>query len=337
MPYRVFIPEVEWEDSHAILLPIAEVITGVVNRDYSDPRLLAEAVCDMDGIIITSQHLIRAETFSAARALKVVAKYGAFPGDHVDLDAATRHGIVVCFTCGANADSVAEHTLLLILGGLRRIFPIAQDLRQGRWRDLSKLGRELAGKTVGIIGFGQCGRKVAEKLTGFRVKIVVFDPYVAEDEIRAANAIPAELDTLLRQSDVVSVHAALSPATKHLIGSRELRLLKRSALLVNTSRGGVIDEEALASALQEGMLAAASLDVFEDEPASASNPLFRLDNVLATPHVASCTEEAYRREASMAALAVRQVLEGKVPSNIANPEVLKELDLTEGEVDAKRQ
>jgi len=337
MPYRVFIPEVEWEDSHAILLPIAEVIIGELNRDYSNPRLLAEAVCDMDGVIITSQHLIKSETFSAAKSLKAVAKYGAFPGDHVDLDAATHHGVVVCFTRGANADSVAEHTLLLILGGLRRIFPTVQALRRGRWRDLSKLGRELAGKTVGLVGFGQCGRKVAEKLKGFRVRILVSDPYVPKDEIRAADAIPAELDTLLRQSDVVSVHAALSPATRHLIGSRELRLLKRTALLVNTSRGEVIDEEALTSALRKGILAAASLDVFEDEPASASNPLFRLDNVLATPHVASCTEEAYQREASMAALAVRHVLEGKVPSNIANPEVLSELDLTGGEVDAKRQ
>jgi len=320
---RVLIPEVEWEPSHALLADIAEVVLGDPDVKYSDPHVLADAIESFDAVIITSQHRLGAEALDRGRTLKVIAKYGSFPGDHVDLEAATRNGVVVCFTRGANSESVAEHTIALILAGLKRIPQTDAMMRRGAWRDLSRLGSELRGRNVGVIGFGICGRAVVRKLQGFEVDVLVHDPYVACEEISQAGAIAVDLDDLLRRSDIVSIHAARTTETVHLIGEKELRRMKPSALLVNTARGVLVDEASLIDALRAGQIASAALDVFEREPLPSDSPLLAMENVIATPHLASSTNEAYEREATMAAQAVVDVLQGRKPECVANPAVLE--------------
>jgi len=311
--FKVFIPEPEWEESHKILERIAEVKVGKPGVVFTEDRLIRE-IEDVDALIITSQHRVTKKVIEAANRLKVIVKYGSKPGiDNVDSEAASKKGVVVCYTPGANSDSVAEHTTALILALLKRLCATSSRLRQGSWRDRSLLGHELLGKTVGIVGLGTIGGKVAEKIRGFGVKLLVYDPYVSEECAKQSGARLVDLETLLKESDVVTVHATLTEETVHLIGEKELKLAKESAIIVNTARGRVIDEKALIKALKEGWIAGAALDVFEEEPPRPDNPLLEMNNVLVTPHSASCTYEAYQREASMAAEAVLRVLQGKRP------------------------
>jgi len=317
--FKVFIPEPEWEESHKVLEEIAEVKVGEPNVTYTEDRLIRE-VKDVDALIITSQHHVTRKVMEAANRLKVIVKYGSKPGmDNVDIEAATEKGIVVCYTPGANSDSVAEHTIALILALLKRLCITSSQLKRGKWRDRSLLGYELLGKTVGIIGLGTIGCKVAERMKGFGVKLLAYDPYVPEERARQVDARLVDLKTLLKESDIVTIHATLTKETEHLIGEEELKLMKRSAFIINTARGAIIDEKALIKALRGGWIAGAALDVFEEEPPKPDNPLLKMNNVLVTPHFASCTHEAYRREAFMAAKEVLRVLQGKKPKFVANP------------------
>lgn len=322
--FKVFIPEPEWEESHKILEEIAQVKVGEPCVKYTEDRLVRE-IKDIDALIITSQQHITKKVIEAANKLKVIVKYGSKPGiDNVDLDAATRKGILVCYTPYANSDSVAEHTIALILALMKKLYITCAQLRQGKWRDKSLLGNELLGKTVGIIGLGSVGRKVAEKISGFKVKLLAYDPYVEKETAKKIGVKLVDLDTLLKESDVVTIHAALTEETKHLIGEGELGSMKKTSFIVNTARGAIIDEKALIKALKKEWIAGAALDVFEKEPPSQDNPLLKMDNVIVTPHFASCTYEAYQREALLAAEEVLRVLKGENPKFIANPEVLNQ-------------
>ncbi len=319
--FKVFIPEPEWEESHKILEEIAEVKVGTPNMVYTEEKLIRE-IKDVDALIITSQQHVTRKVIQAANKLKVIVKYGSKPGiDNVDLDAATEKGIFVCYTPHANSDSVAEHTIALILALMKKLYVSCSQLKQGKWRSKGLLGYELLGKTVGIIGLGNIGRKVAEKISGFKVKLFAYDPYVDKKIAQQINVELVDLETLLKESDVVTIHTALTRETKHMIGENELKLMKKTAFIINTARGAIIDEKALIKALKEGWIAGAALDVFEEEPPNPDNPLLKMDNVLVTPHFASCTFEAYQREAIMAAEEVLRVLKGEPPKFIANPEV----------------
>ena len=319
--FKVFIPEPEWEESHKILEEIAEVKVGTPNMVYTEEKLIRE-IKDVDALIITSQQHVTRKVIQAANKLKVIVKYGSKPGiDNVDLDAATEKGIFVCYTPHANSDSVAEHTIALILALMKKLYVSCSQLKQGKWRSKDLLGYELLGKTVGIIGLGNIGRKVAEKISGFKVKLFAYDPYVDKKIAQQINVELVDLETLLKESDVVTIHTALTRETKHMIGENELKLMKKTAFIINTARGAIIDEKALIKALKEGWIAGAALDVFEEEPPNPDNPLLKMDNVLVTPHFASCTFEAYQREAIMAAEEVLRVLKGEPPKFIANPEV----------------
>jgi D-3-phosphoglycerate dehydrogenase len=322
--FKVFIPEPEWEESHKILEEIAQVKVGAPGVMYTEDKLIKE-IKDVDALIITSQQHVTKKVIEAANKLKVIVKYGSKPGiDNVDLDAATRKGILVCYTPYANSDSVAEHTITLILALMKKLYITYSQLRQGKWREKGLLGCELLGKTVGIIGLGNVGRKVAEKISGFNVKLLAYDPYIDPKVAEKINVKLVDLDTLLKESDVVTIHATLTEETKHLIGEKELKSMKKTAFIINTARGAIIDEKALIKALKEGWIAGAALDVFEQEPPSPDNPLLKMDNVLVTPHFASCTYEAYQREAFMAAEEVLRILKGESPKFIANPEVLNQ-------------
>lgn len=317
--FKVFIPEPEWEESHKILEEVAEVKVGDPGIKYTEDKLIEE-LRDADAVIITSQHRITRRVLENANRLKVVVKYGSKPGmDNVDIKAATERGVIVGYTHGANSDSVAEYTIALILALLRKLFTSHSNLKEGKWRDDSLLGHDLLGKTVGIIGLGSTGYKVAEKIKGFGVNLLAYTR--ATENAEKVGAKLVDLETLLKESDIVTIHTSLREDTLHLIGEKELRLMKKSAIIVNTARGAIIDEKALIRALEEGWIAGAALDVFTEEPLKPDNPLLKMENVILTPHVASFTYEAFQREAFTAAEEVLNALLGRRPKFVVNPEV----------------
>jgi len=264
------------------------------------------------------------EILKCAPNLRIIAKY-TVGVDDVDLDAATRRGVLVTNApLETTIVGVAENTLALMLSLLKKI-PLRDKLtRRGVWRPREVKGTYVRGITVGFIGFGRIAREVNRILEPWHVKRIAYDPYVPEEIFRQANVEPVNLDVLLRESDVVLVLAALTPETYHMIGERELRMMKKTAYLVNTARGAIIDENALIRALKEGVIAGAALDVFEHEPLSMENPLVELENVILSPHC-SDFNEGVGVEVEGVKLATENVLKalrGEIPVNIVNPEAL---------------
>ncbi|MBI3976713.1 MAG: 3-phosphoglycerate dehydrogenase [Chloroflexi bacterium] len=295
----------------AVLRDLGEVRLGNPTRRYAEDELAA-ALRDCDAVLITSRDAVTRAIIERAPKLKVICKLGARP-DHVDYQAAGERGIRVLATPGSNADSVAEHAILLAMAVLRRLGQTCAHLKAGGWRDGVPLTFELTGKTVGLIGVGLVGGKVAEKLRGFRVRLLGLDPYVSALRAAELGVELVDLEALLAAADVVSLHATLTPQTRHLIGEPQLRRMRPTAVLVNTARGALVDEAALIRALQEGWIAGAGLDVFEQEPLPASSPLAAMDHVVATPHSAAYTRETMDREMAWAVEDVRRVLLGQEP------------------------
>jgi len=294
-----------------ILRSVGDVRLGDPSRRYTE-EALGEALRDCDAVLITSRDRITRAHIEGAPRLKVIGKYGARP-EKVDMEAAAERGVHVLWTPQSNPESVAEHVVLLILAIQRRLREVAAGLRAGQWRDRVQLGTELAGRTVGLVGFGNVGTRVAAKLSGFDVRIIACDPFVDGSRAAALGVDLVELSTLLATSDVVSLHAMVTPESNHMIGEAQLRAMKPTAILINTARGALIQEDALVRALEEGWIAGAGIDVFEEEPVAATNPLLRLDCVVATPHVAAHTREAMDRELTWAAEDVKRVLLGESP------------------------
>jgi len=309
---------------------VAEVTRGKIPKDIT-PEKMAEAIGDADIVVLGASGRIDEEVMKRVPKLKMIAKRGVGL-DNIDLKAATKAGILVTYTKHANSQSVAEHTIGLILTLTKNITIANEEVRTKGWKIRSKLiGIELSGKTLGIIGFGFIGRKVAEIAKALGMNVLVYDPYVPVDVVRGFGCRVVDLDTLLRESDVVSIHAALTKETYHMIGERELRLMKRTAYLINTARGAIIDEKALIKALKEGWIAGAALDVFEEEPLPKDHPLTKFKNVILTPHIAAFTKEAIERMDLMVAEDVVRACKGLKPRNIANPEVLEKINWIRGE------
>lgn len=240
--------------------------------------------------------------------------------DNIDVDAASRRGIAVCTTPDFNAESVAEHTVMLTLALLRRVFESTLLMKAGRWPVAEVVGRgifDLAGKTVGIVGYGAIGRAVAHRMQTFGANLFVHDsdPRTTDDDVDVA-----DLTELLRRADVVTLHVPLTPATGGLIGERELGLMKPTAYLVNTARGAVVDELALANALTAGSIAGAGIDVYSDEPLHPQHPLRRCPNVLLTPHTAGQTREAMERMVGFMLENLRRLELGESLEHVVNPE-----------------
>jgi glyoxylate reductase len=283
-------------------------------------RRLLQTVGDKEGLLCTITDRIDQELLDYAPALKVIANYGV-GFEHIDVKAATRRGIPVTNTPGVLTDSTADLTLALILATARRVVEGDRRVRQGKfqyWAPLLFLGAEVSGKTLGIIGLGRIGQAVAQRAAGFGMKLIYFSrtrlESAREQELQVSFA---PLDTLLREADFVSLHAPLTPQTRHLIGSREFQLMKPSAYLINTARGPVVDEAALVEALRRGEIRGAGLDVYEREPELAPG-LADLENVILLPHVGSATIETRTRMAQMAADNLLAGLRGDQPPNCLN-------------------
>ncbi len=255
--------------------------------------------------------------------LKVIAKHGVGV-DNIDCDAATARGIPVVFTPKANANSVAEHTIGLMLALARNVVPASVALREGRFADRSQfIGVELAGRTLGIVGLGRIGSRVAEiAAKGLAMKVCGYDPYVAAGAYSGPAERVESLDELLAVADFLTLHVGLTAETRHLLDDRRLARLKPGCRVLNTSRGAVIDERALVRALEAGRIAGAALDVFEEEPIAAGHPLCRAPNVLLTPHIASSSRESMDRMATDCAQGVLDVLQGRTPADLVNPDVM---------------
>ncbi|MGC9319357.1 MAG: phosphoglycerate dehydrogenase [Armatimonadota bacterium] len=292
-------------------LALLEGRAEVVDATSFDRKRLLGAVADADAIIVRSATEVDAELIEAGRRLRVIARAGVGV-DNIDVEAATRRGIAVVNTPTGNTIAAAEHSVGMMLALARRIPAADAALKQGRWAKRQATGRQLYGKTLGIVGVGKIGQEVLSRARAFEMTILAHDPYVPDERIRELGAEPVALDELLQRADVVSLHAALTEQSWRLIGAEELALMRPGVLLINCARGGLVDEEALLAALREGRLAGAALDVFESEP--EPNPeLVSLPNVVATPHVAASTEEAQALVAREAVEQVLQVLAGGRP------------------------
>lgn len=241
--------------------------------------------------------------------LKVIIRFGVGT-DNFDLEAMKKMGIAVGVI--ANYNSVAEFALMLILSSMKNLPQLDQAVRAGKWSRFPM--RELSGKTVGLVGFGRIGRRLAELLQGFEVKILAYDPYMNEAEAAKRNVTPVTFETLLHESDIVSLHLPSTDATHHIMNEATFAQMKQDAYLINTSRGALIDEVALKQALESGKLRAAGLDVYEKEPVtSPDNPLFSLDNITLTPHTAAISYETNYNGGIICAQSVLNVREGKKP------------------------
>jgi glyoxylate reductase len=287
---------------------------------------LLQAVKGKDGILCLLTDKIDAEVFDAAGPqLKVVSNY-AVGYDNIDVKEATKRGIVVTNTPGVLTETTADLAWALILATARRIVEADKFTRAGKyegWAPMLFLGQDVYGKTLGIIGMGRIGQAVARRAKGFNMKVLYNDIRRIPEEIeKELNATFVSLDELLEQSDFVSLHTYLSPETYHLINEERLRKMKKTAYLINTSRGPVVDESALVRALKEGWIAGAGLDVYEFEPKLVPG-LAECENAVLLPHIASASIETRTKMATMAAENLLAVLAGKTPPNPVNPEVLK--------------
>ena len=271
---------------------------------------LAGQIAPYDALIIRSATQVTTDVLEAAVNLKVVARAG-IGLDNIDVETATHRGVMVVNAPQSNVISAAEQTLGLLLAQARSIPQAHVALKQGAWERSKWEGVELAGKTIGLVGLGRVGVLVATRAAGFGMRVIAFDPYVSSERAKemGVDAMPS-LEALLVQADFVSIHLPRTPETEGLIGAHELSLMKRGARLVNTARGGIVDEDALAKALADGHLGGAALDVFTVEPTTDS-PLFEFENVVVTPHLGASTKEAQDKAGTTVAEMVRLALKGE--------------------------
>jgi D-3-phosphoglycerate dehydrogenase len=253
---------------------------------------------------------------------KIIARYG-IGVDNVDLGAATRAGILVTNVPDYCIDEVSDHALALMLALARQIVAADRAVKAGGWNVVPHAGiLRLRGRTLGLLGFGKIARVLASKTQPLGMKVLAYDPYVDSELIEDHGAEAADLDGLLAEADVISIHVPLSPETRNLIGPRELARMKRTSLLINTSRGGIVDEEALAEALKAGLVGGAALDVLSPEPPAANHPLRQLPNAILTPHLAFYSRESVVELQTKAAEEVARALKGEPPRSPVNREVL---------------
>ncbi|GBD08192.1 Hydroxypyruvate reductase [Candidatus Thermoflexus japonica] len=289
-----------------------------------DGRALAEALHGFQILVVSVTPRFGPEFFAHKDETWLIARHG-IGVDNIHLPSATAHGVLVTrVTPWMERDAVAELTIALLLALLRRIPEAAAAAREGRWAERAAfVGWELRGKTVGLIGFGNIGSRVGEILAhGFHARVLAFDPGVPSEAIRESGAEPVDLETLLREADILSLHAALTEENFHMLSHEAFRKMKPGVILVNTARGELIDEAALIAALESGRVAGAALDVVEGEPIGPDHPLLRFPNVLIVPHIAAYTHETLRRMGEKVISDVERVLRGEIPEEVVNPEVL---------------
>jgi len=307
------------DDAIKLLSTEVEVLTP-----YSaSPDEILKMLSEVQGMILCVGFNVTANVLEKVTGLEVIGRHGAGL-ENVDVDAATLKGLPVTFTPEGPTESTAEHAFLLMIAAARKLCLLDQATRTGNFkiRD-SVVGVELLGKKVGVAGFGHIGQRFAEMCRdAFKMEVHAYDPFVPPAKIQAWGAVShAELVDMAAAVDFLSVHTPATPQTHHMVNADVLKALGKNSFLVNCARGPVVDEQALITALKEGSIAGAGLDVYDPEPPSPDNPLFRMNNVVLTPHLASFTEEGRQRMGIMVAEDVLRVLRGEMPQYPANPQV----------------
>ncbi|HEX4378854.1 MAG TPA: phosphoglycerate dehydrogenase [Candidatus Acidoferrum sp.] len=277
---------------------------------------IGKELADADALIIRSATKATAELLEKAPRLRVIGRAGVGV-DNINLDEATRRGVLVMSTPGGNAISVAEHTFALMLAMARQVSRLDKSMHEGKWEKGSAAGPEVRGKTLGLIGLGRIGSEVAVRAEAFDMRVIGYDPYISEAAAKEMQVELVPLEKLLAESDFISLHTAVSPATQNLINAKTLAQMKKGAWLINAARGELINEGDLAEALKSGQLAGAALDVFVEEP-TKNTALVALPNVLATPHIAGSTTEAQEEVGTQVAVQVRDYLADGVIRNAVN-------------------
>ncbi len=257
-------------------------------QTYDD---LKKAVQDVDAIIVRSETQITADILAAAKKVRIVGRAGVGV-DNIDVNAASRQGVIVVNVPGGNTISAAEHTVAMLLALSRNIPQANESLKQGEWKRSKFTGTEVLGKTLGLIGLGRIGKEVAKRCQSFGMQVIGYDPYASEEYVKYLNIKLATLEEIYAQADYISVHVPLNDSTRGLFNSKTLAKLKPGARLINCARGGIIDEKALAEAVQTGRVKGAAIDVFGTEPPDKDNPLLSVPNIIVTPHLGASTEEA---------------------------------------------
>src|SRR4030043_1460466 len=317
-PYQVVIPDCDHgskEEKKKELSPIGAELVLAQAREEEE---VIRACKDADGLL-NQYALLTRRVFEHLPKCKVVARYGVGV-DSVDLKAATDLGIIVANVPDYCLGEVADQTISIILALIRKTAFFDQKVKSGQWD--FRLGipiNRTRGKTLGLIGCGKIGMEVSKRITSFGIKVIAFDPYIGKTpEVIELK----DIDSVLKESDIISIHCPLNDSTRHLIGEREFTKMERKPLLVNTSRGAIVDEKDLINALKQGHISGAGLDVLEKEPPDAQNPLLKMQNVVLSPHIGFYSEESISELKRRTAKNVSEVLMGKWPSSVANYEVM---------------
>ena len=317
-PTVVLVGEIYHADADKLLRAEAEVLA----LDRPAPAEIAAALAGAHAAIVRYPHRIDAAVLAGAGKLAVVASSGRGT-DSIDVAACTAHGVAVVNNPGLGTIPVSEHAIAMMLALSRRLVFSVQVIRAGgAWNRRTELDvRDVNGRTIGIVGLGLIGSEMARKcIAAFGMKVLAYDPHVPPAKAEALGAtLLSDLGELLARSDVVSIHAELNDETRGMLGEAELRRMRRHAFLINTARGKVVQQKALERALTEGWIAGAALDVFEEEPLAEPSPLWQLDNLILTPHVAGLSGDALRDLAHSAVTQVLQALAGERPRHLVNP------------------
>lgn len=282
--------------------------------------VLEREIIEVDGLYSLLTDRIDLALLEKAKKLKVVSNM-AVGFNNIDLATATQRGIMVTNTPGVLTETTADFTFALLLATARRLIEAADFLRQGQWKTWSPMlltGQDVYGATLGIIGMGRIGEGLAKRAKGFAMRVLYYNRTRKPETEKELGVAYADMETLLRESDFVCVMTPYNPETNNLIGARELSMMKKTAILINTARGGIVNEEALYHALKKGEIWAAGLDVFEQEPVALDHPLLTLPNVVALPHIGSASEKTRTTMANLAAENLLTALAGKTPPNLVN-------------------
>jgi glyoxylate reductase len=322
---KVYVTRKLFPEAIEILEKVAQVEAFEGEEDPVPRELLLEKVKDVTGLLPMLTDQINAELMDRAKKLKVVSNY-AVGYNNIDVDAATQRGIMVTNTPDVLTDTTADCAFMLLMAISRRIVEVDKYVREGKWVKAwgpkMLLGSDIHGKTLGVIGLGRIGSALVPRAKGFKMKVIYNDMYRSTEKEKALGVEYRELDDLLREANYVSVHVPLTDETMHLIGERELSLMKPTAYLINTSRGSTVDERALYKALRDRVIAGAALDVHEKEPTDPDDPLLSLDNIIVAPHIGSATIETRIAMALRAANNMAAALRGEKPRDLLNPQVL---------------
>jgi D-3-phosphoglycerate dehydrogenase len=319
MTARVLVTDYAWPSLDTERAILEDAGASLVVAQTGEPNELVELAADVDAIL-TCWKRVPPEALDAAPRCVIVSRYGVGT-DNIPVDHATELGILVTNVPDFCISEVSDHAMALVLASARRIVTFDRATRSGVWSlaDAPGLPR-LSEQTLGLVGYGRTARALVPKARGFGMRVVAYDPLV-EPSKGGEVELTSDLDEVLTESDYVSVHVPATPETDGLIGERELQLMKPTAYLVNTSRGALVDEDALLQALREGWIAGAGLDVLRDEPAPPDHPLLAFDNVIVTPHAAFYSEASIAELQTKAAANVARVLTGSLPETVVNPVV----------------